>query len=104
MTDFKDPKNIPSLFREMEEHELPKGYDERFEKKLQKEQESWFQRISLFTLPNLGWAAGLASLCAVSLKLVQSRKENIANEMEVDDEIDMLQNLDTLDEWDEDGK
>lgn len=99
MTDFKDPKNIPSLFREMEDHELPKGFDDRFAKKLDREQKSWLQKLSLFSIPNVGWAVGLVSVFAVSLKVVRSRKENAIPDFAIDDEIDMLENLDTLDEW-----
>lgn len=102
-----DPKNIRTLFEKMEDIELPSGYDARFFRKLEDQNDSsWVKKLSFLPVPtNFTWAAALGSFLFVSLSVLRSRNEKLQDsELAVNDEIEMLDDLDTLLDWDEGEK
>ena len=102
---MSDKKNIEQLLNEMKELELPKGYDERFHAKIERVDNplaSFLNKISIFNVPsNLGWAVSLGSLLLISLSILKIRKQNDVPEIAINDEIDMLENLEILEQWNE---
>lgn len=101
---MSDKKNIEQLLSEMQEVKLPQGYDERFHARLEREEKplGWFfDRFSILQASNVGWAATFASLFVVGWSIVKfTRKEEISD-VAINDEIDMLDDLDVLENWNE---
>jgi len=101
---MSEDKNIEKLLREMGEHELPKGYDERFHAKLEKVDQPWgHQWMNWLIKPaGIGWMATAASVFLVSISLVRQRNQNqeVSTAM-IDEEIDLLDDLDVLEQWNE---
>ncbi len=99
---MSDKKNIETLLQEMKEVDLPKGYDDRFYLKLERHENPLRSLFEKLILPaNLGWAASLASVLVVAWSVVKIRNEDEPSEVAINDEIDMLQDLDVLEEWNE---
>jgi hypothetical protein len=99
-----DKKNIEQLLAEMNDIELPKGYDERFYAKMEREENAfaWLKNIFSLESPELRWGLGLASLLVVSLSILKFKKyDDSVEQIAVNDEIDMLDDLDVLLEWDD---
>lgn len=101
---MSDPKNIEKLLSDMQERELPKGYDDRFYAKMEREENpmAWIKNIFTFSIPtNLGMAAALGAALLVSLKFLKVTEPANNDDLAVNDEIDLLDDLDVLENWDD---
>jgi hypothetical protein len=102
---MNDNKNIETLFQEMKEINLPNGYDHRFYEKLEREEnplQSFFKKVSILNVPSgLGWAASFGSILFVAWSILKVKNENVFNDVAISDEIDMLQDLEILEAWNE---
>lgn len=104
---MSDQKNIEKLLTEIPEMELPRGYDERFYAKVEREEQSsiayFFKNFTLASLPtNFSMAAALGSVLLITFSILKSRNTNDPiNEFAVNDEIDMLDDLEILEQWDD---
>ncbi len=101
MSDFK---NIEKLLSDIPEKELPKGYDERFYAKMQHEENpvAWLKNIFSFSMPtNLGMVAGLAAVLFVALRISTKTNDQEDEAIAINDEIDLLDDLDVLENWDD---
>ena len=101
---MSDLKNIEKLLSDMQEKELPNGYDERFYAKMDRDENpmAWFKSIFSFSMPtNLGMAAALGAALFISLKFLKVTDADNSEDLAVNDEIDLLEDLDVLENWDD---
>jgi hypothetical protein len=101
---MSEDKNIEKLLREMGELELPKGYDERFHAKLDRIDQPWGSHfINWIVKPaGIGWMASAASVLLVTLAVFRQRHDESGEDLAmIDDEIDMLDDLEILEHWNE---
>lgn len=101
---MSDKKNIETLLQEMKELELPKGYDQRFHAKLNEAENpmGFLGKFSIFNIPSsVGWAATLGSLFLISFSILRIRKNQNVSDVAINDEIDMLEDLEVLESWNE---
>lgn len=101
---MSDEKNIRNLFQDMQELELPNGYDQRFHEKIdrhgqKKSLSDWLSFFNRSTQVGLGLSLGALAVAVWSV--VKVKNENKVSEVAINDEIDMLEDLDVLEQWDE---